>query len=215
MSQRKQYLNQEDFEKGLEALDAELGKHDMIVAFAPITMLTAGGFLAVNYLKSRSATGDLDYLLDPEWEADEEIKNPLREAINQVAEDLTFNHQWANDDITLFVTSEARKSLFEQAERQAIVLFNGEHIRVLAAPMEWAVERKIRRLYAASRERSDKFDLGDCLAMLKYLRERNNGPLDREHIRTLNLNGFDVVPDDQTMDTIETAYRDSYNEDIF
>ncbi|PGG95143.1 hypothetical protein AJ79_10231 [Helicocarpus griseus UAMH5409] len=154
-------------------------------------MITAGGFLAVNYLKNRNATGDLDYLLAPEWAADEEIKAPLREAIENVAKDLTFNEKCANDDMSVFVTSKALKVLFQKAEEQDIVLFSGECFRVLAAPIEWALERKLRRL------------------------ERDNGPLNEEYIRQLNVNGFDVVPDKKTMDMVATAYRAQYNEEIF
>ncbi|KAL1952702.1 hypothetical protein VTO42DRAFT_4424 [Malbranchea cinnamomea] len=212
---RKQYLDKEDFERGLRALDAELAKYEMIVAFAPITLISSGGFLAVAYLKNRTTTGDLDYLLAPEWAADEDIKTPLRDAIFKVAKELNFNYEWANEDISLFVTNTARVSLFEQAERQGIVLFEGEQIRVLAAPIEWAVERKIRRLYAGNRERKAEFDMSDCLAMLKCLRDRKNGPLDREYNRTLNINGFDVLPDDKTLDAIAAAYRDKYEEEIF
>ncbi|EEH08778.1 conserved hypothetical protein [Histoplasma capsulatum var. duboisii H88] len=200
---------------GLRALDAELAKHHMIVAFSPITVITAGGFVAVTYLQNRNATGDLDYLLAPEWAADPDIKNSLRDAIIKVSNDLGFNYEWANDDMAIFVTHEAQKWLFEQAEKQDIVLFLGQHIRVLAAPIEWAVERKIRRLFEGTRDRKAVFDLSDCLAMLKWLRDRNDGPLDRERIRGLDVNGFGVGPDKATMDTIATAYCEKYGERIF
>ncbi|KAK2793312.1 hypothetical protein FQN50_010009 [Emmonsiellopsis sp. PD_5] len=215
MAGPKQYLNSEDFEKGLKALDTELRNDPMTVAFAPITVITAGGFLAVTFLKNRTATGDLDYLLPPQWADDKDIKTPLRQAIRKVATGLDFNDEWANDDVSLFVSSRARETLFQQAKEQNIVLFTGEHIRVLAAPIEWAIERKIRRLYMGERDRKAEFDMSDCLTMLKYLRDRNDGPLDEEHIRTLNVNGFDVVPDKKTMDRIAAAYCEKYNEDVF
>ncbi|EEP80165.1 predicted protein [Uncinocarpus reesii 1704] len=44
-------------------LDAQLETYGMIVAVASITIITAGGFLAVTYLKNSSPTGALDYLL--------------------------------------------------------------------------------------------------------------------------------------------------------
>ncbi|TGO25167.1 hypothetical protein BPAE_0086g00320 [Botrytis paeoniae] len=45
------------------------------------------------------------------------------------------------------------------------------------------------------------FDMSDAVAMLKYLKDAK-GPLDREYIRTLDMNGFDVVPDDHTMNSV-------------
>ncbi|KAF3480024.1 uncharacterized protein GIQ15_07000 [Arthroderma uncinatum] len=188
VARRKNYLGKADFEKGLKALDEEIGKDEMITAFAPIRMITAGGFLAVK---------------------------PLKAAIKKTGKDLYFDTEWANEDMALFVTKSAREYLFSKAEEQNIVLFRGDNLVLLAAPMKWAVERKIRRIYAADRGRKAESDLSDCLAMLKYLREQRNGPLDREYIRTLNINAFDVLPDAQTMDTIAEAYREKYNEEIF
>lgn len=171
--------------------------------------------MAVTYLQNRTATGDLDYLLAPEWATDDDIKGSLHDAILRVSKKLTFNREWANEQVSLFVTSSTRKSLFEMAEEQNIVLFTGQNIRVLAAPIRWAVERKIRRLYTATRERKAEFDLSDCLAMLRFLKDRNDGPLDRKEIQEMNMNGFDVTPDEKTMDTIAEAYYEKYNEQIF
>ncbi|EFE38595.1 hypothetical protein TRV_06729 [Trichophyton verrucosum HKI 0517] len=213
--EKKSYLDKRDFEQGLKALDEEMGKNEMIAAFAPIRMIAAGGFLAVMYLQSRNSTGDLDYLLEPEWAKDPDIQRPLKEAIFKIGERLFFDTEWANEDVALFVTSSTREELFRKAEEQNIVLFKGENLVLLAAPMEWAVERKIRRIYAVDRSRKAEFDMNDCLAMLKCLRERQDGPLDREYIRTLNVNSFDVLPDHQVMELIATAYRDKYHEEIF
>ncbi|KAF3896572.1 mRNA capping enzyme family protein [Trichophyton interdigitale] len=213
--EKKSYLDKRDFEQGLKALDEEMGKNEMIAAFAPIRMITAGGFLAVMYLQSRNSTGDLDYLLEPEWAKDPDIQRPLKEAIFRTGERLFFDTEWANEDVALFVTSSTREELFRKAEEQNIVLFKGENLVLLAAPMEWAVERKIRRIYAVDRGRKAEFDMNDCLAMLKCLRERQDGLLDREYIRTLNVNSFDVLPDHEVMELIATTYRDKYHEEIF
>ncbi|EFQ98612.1 hypothetical protein MGYG_01636 [Nannizzia gypsea CBS 118893] len=200
---------------GLRALDEEIGKNEMVIAFAPIRLIAAGGFLAVMMLHNRTATGDLDYLMEPEWSSDVDIQKPFHDAIVKVSRDLDYNIEWANEDIGLFVTKDTRNYLFSKAEEQNIVLFKGNYLVVLAAPIEWALERKIRRIYAADRGRKTEFDMSDCLAMLGYLREQQNGPLNREHIRTLNVNNFDVLPDNMTMEIIAIAYREKFGEEIF
>ncbi|KAJ5195219.1 uncharacterized protein N7498_008657 [Penicillium cinerascens] len=215
MTERKEYLNGKDFQEGLKALDAEMGRNPWLIAFAPIRIITAGGFLAVSYLKSRESTGDIDYLIDPEFAGDNEIKTALRTAVSSVASQLRYNEQWINEDIAIFVTGNARKRLFAEAERQGIILFKGENLEILAAPLEWALERKLRRIHAADRDRKAEYDMTDALALLKYLRERNRGPLDGESIRTMNINGFDVIPDRSTMELVAHAYRRQYNEDVF
>jgi hypothetical protein len=50
---------------------------------------------------------------------------------------------------------------------------------------------------------------------LKYLRDRENGLLDTESIRKINVNGFDVLPDGATMELVSREYRRKYNEGIF
>ncbi|CRL27977.1 unnamed protein product [Penicillium camemberti] len=215
MTERKRFLGSKDFEEGLLALDSEMGRDDWLIAFAPIRLISAGGFLAVSYLKNRESTGDVDYLIDPEFAEDKEIQNAFHEAVISVADKLHFTSDWINEAMAIFVTKKTRRTLFELAEKQNITLFKGENLEILAAPIEWALERKLRRIYAAQRDRKADLDLADAVALLKQLRTRNDGPLDLETIRTMNVNGFDVIPDHRTMHQVAEAYRREYNEDIF
>ncbi|KAJ5837154.1 hypothetical protein N7447_003180 [Penicillium robsamsonii] len=215
MTERKRFLDSKDFEEGLLALDRAMGRDDWLVAFAPIRLISAGGFLAVSYLKNRESTGDIDYLIDPEFADDKEIKNAFHEAVLSVAEKLHFTDDWINEAMAIFVTRKTRETLFKLAEKQDITLFKGENLEILAAPVEWALERKLRRIYAAQRDRKANLDLSDAVALLKQLRTRNDGPLDLETIRTMNMNGFDVIPDHGIMHQVADAYRREYNEDIF
>ncbi|KAF7912673.1 uncharacterized protein EAF01_001694 [Botrytis porri] len=198
ISNKKRFLRADDFHHGLQELDKEMGHDEFLVGFAPIEIITAGGFLAVCYLKNRESTGDLDYIIDPEWATDADIQVPLEKAVLAVAEKCGFNNDWMNQEMGLFTTKATDKRLFEQAKKEDLVLFRGEHIIVYAAPIEWGLERKLRRIYVGGRERKTEFDMSDAVAMLKYLKD-TKGPLDREYIRTLNMNGFDVVPDDNAM----------------
>lgn len=192
-----------------------MGSNPWLVAFAPIRILTAGGFLAVSYLKNRDSTGDLDYLMEPEYVGDEDIQRALDTAVQHVALRLRYNDEWMNDAMSIFVTKKSRQVLFERALKDGLTLFKGEHLEVLAAPIEWVLERKLRRIHGASRDRKAETDMSDAVAILKSLRTRNNGPLDLESIRTMNANGFDVLPDYGTMQKVADEYRRQYNEEIF
>jgi hypothetical protein len=76
-----------------------MSKDDFLNAFAPINIVTVGGFVAVKYFKNRMAIGDLDYIIDPEWIRDDEIKAPLKDAITSVAEKEKLEHHWMNDNL--------------------------------------------------------------------------------------------------------------------
>ncbi|KAL4780844.1 hypothetical protein BJX76DRAFT_337007 [Aspergillus varians] len=215
MAELEQSLDANALQKALQALDEELGKFDFIVAFAPIKLITAGGFLAVNYLNNRESTKDLNYLLDPEWATDEDIKGPLEQAILRVSHRLQISEKWANEDMAFYVTKETRIHLFRKALKQNIILFRGDNVIILAAPIKWAVKRKIRWMFTPGQSRKVEIDMGDLLAMLKWMRDRKGGPLNREHLRTQSLNSFDVVPDSSGMERIATAYREKYRDEIF
>jgi hypothetical protein len=58
-------------------------------------LVSAGGFLAVTYLKCRENTGEIDYLLDPEF-VDEDVRNAFREAVRSAAVQLGYNEDWVN-----------------------------------------------------------------------------------------------------------------------
>ncbi|PYH77477.1 hypothetical protein BO82DRAFT_378051 [Aspergillus uvarum CBS 121591] len=203
------------FSQGLAALDREVGSDEFIVAFGPIGLIAAGGFLAVTYLRSRESTGDIDYLIDPESAGDQHIQIPPQKAIQSVARQKGFTNKWINEDMAIFVTRKARQSLFEAAEKQNIVLFNGENLELLAAPLEWALERKLRTIHTADRGGKAEYDMEDALALLKELKLRNKGPLDEDSIRRMNMNGFDVLPSHETMQRVARAYQQKYIGQLF
>ncbi|EEP76764.1 conserved hypothetical protein [Uncinocarpus reesii 1704] len=135
--------------------------------------------------------------------------------MEKVAQILHWNKNWINEDMALFVTRSSRVHLFRKAEEQNIVLWQGVNLCVLAAPMEWALERKLRRIHHTDRGRKTSHDMHDAIAMLKHLRDKNGGPLDKNYIAGMNLNTFDVLPDDTTMSRVEAEYQQTFNEKIF
>ncbi len=198
----------------LERLDHEMGKDDFLAAFAPINVISAGGFLAVKFFKNRDATGDLDYMIEPQWAKDDEIEFPLKRAIESVAKKERFEDDWMNNDLEIWATGKTRDALFEQAYKQNIVLFKGKALQIWAVPFEWALERKLRRI-AYSDRGGKKVDMEDAVALFKYFRDASKKPLDMEYFRNLNMNGFDRVPERHHMELVAANYQEKYNEDLF
>lgn len=192
-----------------------MGQDDWLIAFAPITLISTGGFLATNFFHNRESTGDIDYLLEPQWAHDNDIKKPLRKAMTRAARHLGFIDDWLNDEVAFFVPDNHRELLFEKAEEQNIVLWEGANLRVLAVPLEWALERKLRRIHNSRRHIKRGSDISDVVAMLKHLRTKADGPLNRENVRTMSICSFEMPPDKHTMNEIAAAYRNKYNEEAF
>lgn len=203
------------FSSGLEVLDEEMGKDGWLIAFAPIILISTGGFLATNYFHNRDSTGDLDYLLEPQWASDNDVKRPLQNAMVRTANRLGFSEDWVNDDMAFFIPEQSREDLFAMAEEQNIVLWEGINLRVLAVPLEYALERKLRRIHNSRKHVKRGSDIVDAVAILKHLRSHNKGPLSRENIRTLNICSFEMPPDNATMNEVASAYREKHGEEAF
>ncbi|EEQ87576.1 hypothetical protein RJZ56_001386 [Blastomyces dermatitidis] len=215
MEDRGVVLDKDKMSQGLEALDKALGEDEMIYAFSPITMVSAGGYLAVSYFQNRSTTEDIDVIIDPEHASDKELLCKMRTAMVTVGRDLGFGKKWINDSVALFVSKSARNSIFEDAEKQNIVLWSGENLRILAAPLEWGLETKLRRLSTKPHHLKSVTDTDDVLVILNSLIDRNKGLLERDAVRRLNRNGFDVAISYHVLDQIAEAYQQRYGNSPF
>lgn len=77
----------------------------------------------MTYLKNRDSTGDLDYLIEPEYVGDADIERALEAAVREVAFRLGYNDEWMNDAMSIFVTRKSRQILFERALKDGVTLF--------------------------------------------------------------------------------------------
>lgn len=118
---------------GLETLDNEMGKDEWLIAFAPITVLTTGGFVAVNFFRNRQSTADLDYLLEPQWAYDEDVKKPVQRAVLRAARHLSFVEDWANEEMALFTPKSAGHICFRR-QRDRTSCFGRAHIYAFSPP---------------------------------------------------------------------------------
>ncbi|EEP82028.1 predicted protein [Uncinocarpus reesii 1704] len=163
-------------EKGLAALDAAMGEDALIYAFSPITIISPGGYVAVTFFQNRASTEDIDFFIDPEYARDQDILGAIRKAMRQIGRSLDLGESWINDAVSLFLTLDARRSLFEDAQKQNIVLWEGANLKVLAAPLEWGLETKLRRLSTKPNHPKTNTDMSDILVILKFLKDRDGAP---------------------------------------
>jgi hypothetical protein len=192
-----------------------MGKNLMIYAFSPITMVSPGGFLAVTYFENRASTEDIDIIIDPEHANDKDIAGAIYQVVADVGAKLGFGEGWISDHVALFLKAESRQSIFDEAERQNIVLWKGENLRILAAPFEWCLETKLRRLSTKPNHPKALTDVSDVLEILSRMMDHKQEPLRREVVQALNRNGFDAPINDQALDRVAAAYRERYAQEVF
>ena len=175
----------------LDALDVEVGRSELLMSVAPIRMMCVGGCVAVKILQVRSATKDVNCLLDPNIDAALDYRNALFAAIRSVADECGLMADWMNDDFKGFIKRPKRMGLFLRSVEQNIIVYAGTNVVLYAAALEWSLERKLRRIEAAGmRARAE--DMSDALALVRVLK-KNGPPLSVEYLSKLNYNGFESV----------------------
>lgn len=179
------------------------------MSVAPIRFLTIGGMLAVIFFRNRTATKDIDFLLDPNVDAVPEYRDEVLKVIRGVARRQGFNNDWMNDDMKIFIKDTNRPSLFLQSVEQNIVVFDGKCLTVFAARLDFALERKLRRVHERSNDRSRAVDLSDAVSLVHYLKG-NSHPLDWQYLRGLDENKIGIMVGDAGIQTTATEYLSVY-----
>lgn len=193
-------------------LDNEFGKSELLRVISPIRVISAGGFVAITHFKNRESTVDIDYSIDPDLHDNEDVKEDIRLATRAVAKEFEYRDDWFNDEMTLFTARSIRPKLFEESVDQGLILWQGKRLIIYAMKFEWALERKVRRLSYGSKGRDSKADLSDAVVILHSLVEQNSDrPVGREYVKQLNLNGFDLLPHESTLDVLADAYQKTYH----
>ncbi|KAK2813749.1 hypothetical protein FQN50_000147 [Emmonsiellopsis sp. PD_5] len=165
-------------------------------------MISPGGYIAVTYFENRTLTEDIDVIIDPDYAGERDLLNLLRTTMMDVGDHLGYGKKWINDSVALFLTTPSRRALFNDAKKQDIVLWSGENLRVLAAPLEWGLESKLRHLSTKPNHPKRLTDMSDVLVLLNALIKKNKGALNRDAVLGMNRNGFDLAIKEQILDQV-------------
>lgn len=165
-------------------LDEGIGLSDLLLAVAPIRFITVGGMLAVSVFGNRPATKDIDFLLDPNVDAVQEYRDEIRRVIRDVAVTANLSEDWMNDDFQIFVGRSRRPSLFMRSIEQGVVAYRGTNIVVYAGRIDFALERKLRRI-GDPNDRARELDISDAVSLIHWLKREGGGggPPNRQHNR--------------------------------
>lgn len=184
------------------------------MSVAPIRLMSVGGFVSVKLFQNRNSTIDVDCLMDPNFDAVHEYRNEFWRAVRQVAVSFgDLETDWLNDELRNFIRSSKRQDLFLESVEQDIVMYQGKNLMIFAGKMEWALERKIRRIANAHRARLK--DIDDAVAVTRFIIDACGGPLSADWVENLNRNGFDVANMRRGMEAVSARYRELHGEACF
>ena len=199
-------------------LDEGIGHSDLLLSVAPIRFITVGGMLAVSVFGNRPATKDIDFLLDPNVEAVREYRDEVMRVIRDVAIAGNLAEDWMNDDVQIFVGRDRRPDLFLQSVQQDMVAYRGKHMVVYAGRLDFALERKLRRIGDPG-DRERDIDLSDAITLVHWLRRATGQPLSVDFLASLDENqlGLPIRPEgiNRTAKEYLKVYQEQGIVDVF
>ncbi|OAG41608.1 hypothetical protein AYO21_04072 [Fonsecaea monophora] len=195
----------DDFAEALADLDGEIGKSKNLGKIAPVRLLSAGGFVAVSHLGNRSATEDIDYIIDPNIENLGKIKEKLQKAIRTVADKRKISEEWINAHMEVFAVGGTKMRLFQESIEQQVILWHGKNLVIYAVKWEWSLARKLKRIGSERRE----VDINDAVAILKIMVDQKGGPLERETMKGWNSIIYTPI-EDSVLDIVAAGFSAKY-----
>lgn len=169
-------------------------------------------------LRNRSESRDLDYFLNKrtfgrQYDA---VKTEMKRLIRKIADNLHLVPDWANDEITTFLSLlNNPEALFIESKQQGDVLHSDNNLVIYAAKWEWVLARKLKRLQRINRAQSPD-DWLDCISIGTLLYIKNG----RSKLSLRILQRYDdtnrelsVLP--ETVKELTRRARESTNVSLF
>lgn len=190
-----------------------MADYEILMSVASIRLLSVGECLAVRLCFNRTASYDIDCMLDPNVAAVQDYLQEFEQGVLATATEGGLSDDWLNQQVELFIARSRRLALFLQSVEQDMPVFQGENLVIYAGKLEWALERKIRRVaHARDRRGTKDVDVPDATALLRLMRSRGGPLMTFEHVRGLNFNGFDVPPTHDAIREVADFYVKTYGE---
>ncbi|PPQ88421.1 hypothetical protein CVT25_011223 [Psilocybe cyanescens] len=213
---RKDGLELKDIETAFKHISKELSKElaGTQASGQAVRILVSGGTCSVMYFGNRDKTKDIDFFIpDP----------ALIEMIAGSQASLPFDLQkrwpenWINAEMAGFAMMPGCEDLYKNSIANNVVLYQSDTLVAYAADWRFQLIGKITRAYQMellkeqlqSRDREGK-DLKDAVSLLQILITQNNGPLDRNVVRSW-YNGSAL--EDVEIEFVNKEYRAKFNVD--
>lgn len=149
-------------------------------------------------------------LIDPNVDAVPEYRDEVWKSIRRVSKTHGFVHDWVNDQLRIFLRNELRENLFLESIRQNVLIYAGKNLVIYAGRLDFALERKLRRVAQKSGNRNLEYDLSDALAIIDYLVSERGHPLGVDYCMSLDENGFGLAVERSDIEMVAARYLNKF-----
>lgn len=163
-------------------------------------------------LGNRASTQDLDYFIDPSayGSMSSHVQAELRRLIFEVAKDLHYVTDWANDQVTLFLSLlNDPKSLFDRSIQQNLCLYRGVNLRIYHVLWLWVLVRKMKRLQMETQS-ARAVDLSDCIFITRRIMDDTGEPVKKSALTEFDHTDREPPVFAGTISTVEQHFQQMY-----
>ncbi|KAL9025081.1 MAG: hypothetical protein Q9180_007731, partial [Flavoplaca navasiana] len=168
-------------------------------------------------LGNRTTTQDLDYFIHPTsyGPMKQQVQAELRRLIFDVAAQLYFVPDWANDQVQMFLTLLSDPTeLFDRSIQQGLLLYDGATLQIYGVLWLWVLVRKMKRLQMENQPQRE-VDWIDCVSITKRLTEENGVSVQRAALTEFDHTDREPPVFPATVDAVNYRFRLLYGFDGF
>ena len=141
------------------------------------------------------------------------IQSELHRIICQVAQEMYFVEDWANDQVTLFLSLlRDPKDLFDRSVQQDVRLYSGTNLHIYGVLWLWVLVRKMKRLQMEGQP-AREVDWSDCFYILQRMFEDTGTPLKKDRLREFDHTNREPPVFDETVDQLNQLFRQTHGFD--
>ena len=141
------------------------------------------------------------------------IQSELHRIIRQVAQEMYFVEDWANDQVTLFLSLlRDPKDLFDRSVQQDVRLYSGTNLHIYGVLWSWVLVRKMKRLQMEGQP-AREVDWSDCFYILQRMFEDTGKPLKKDRLREFDHTNREPPVFEETVNQLNQLFRQTHGFD--
>jgi len=204
----EQTYTKEKIEQGLKVVAGHLHAKGLNVS-----IVTVGGAVNTVLLKTRAATGDVDffYRTKSSGSHDAQLVHEVVEGGKLAEAKLGLGQQWLNNHTVVFIEEGTINDLYAEAIQQKAIVFTAQGLTVYAAPWVYSMMAKLDR---AAKPGAKSYDLTDAVDYLdRAIKLRGGRAVKKSELKTWATHYKLTVPSEALIERLNNGYKAKHGKD--